>query len=512
MSVGLSAGKPTARLSVPGPRPVLGGLFNVARFVSDPVGRLSVLFRTYGPVVALAKGGGTRMVSPYPDCPGSVFVYGPELVRRVKTPHGSWEIPPLTGALFPLGEVGPRKAPLKTFSTGLWGVQGDEHRLHKHLLLPAFHRDRIAGYRDDMVAVTRSMLDRWEPGATFELHNEMLNLTGHIATKILFGEEVTDRRQGPQQTGERIWELVASPLTQLAPYDLPALPYRRFLNHVATFDRQMRDIISRKRAESGTEQGDVLSTLLASRDEENGERLTEDDLVGHVGALFGAAYETAASALTWTLFLISQHPSVAADLLDELQANLGGEPPTIDQLSGLTLLDHVVKESLRIFPPVPIQWRLAAEPMDIGGNVVPTGTEVYASVYHTHHMSEIYSDPESFKPGRWESLDPSTYEYVPFGAGPRRCIGDAFAMVEIKVVLSMLLQRYRLEGPARVRVDRAGFPVLRPKRGLPTIVHEQDRRFDRSASVVDGNVREMVALPRPAPGRVGPASPVGPPR
>jgi cytochrome P450 len=485
------------RLAVPGPPRMLGGAGNVARYVQDAVGHLTALFERYGPVVALASGGGTRIVSPYPACPGSVFVYGPELVRKVKTPHASWDIPPLTGRLYPLGEVSARKAPLKTFATGLWGVQGDEHRLHRRLLLPAFHRERVGGYADEMVVLTRSTLDRWTPGETVELHAELLRLTARIATHILFGDDGPNGqdRHGPEQTAEQIWALVASPLTRLAPYDVPGLPYRRFVNLVTSWDNQMRDMIRRKRTSASADDRDVLSTLIAATDEEGGAALTEDDLVGHVGSILGAAHETTASGLTWTLFLLSQHPAVASNLRDELEGELHGDAPTPDQLTRLPLLDRVVNESLRIIPPVPITWRIAAEPVEVGGYQLPRGTEVYASTYHTQHMPELYERPESFDPRRWESLNPSTYEYVPFGAGPRRCMGDVFAMVEMKIVLCMLLQRYGLESPRRVTVDRFGFPVVRPKRELRMVVRSKDHRLDQSPRVVSGNVREMVTLP-----------------
>ena len=484
-------------LSIPGPPRRLGGLVNVARYVRDPVGHLSLLFRRYGPVVSLARGGGTRIVSPFPRCPGSVCVYGPELVRAVKTPHARWEIPPLTGTLYPLGEVSPRRSPLKHFATGLWGVQGDEHREHRKLLLPAFHRDRVAGYRDDIVALTNGMFDHWNPGETLELHEEFLGLTARIATTVLFGGSDPDGRdeEGPERTAERIWELVASPVTQLAPYDLPGLPYRRFVELVATWDRQMRAIIGRRRSSAAVGRAEVLSSLISATDEKGGAALTEDELVGHVGSLFGAAHETTASALTWTVFLLAQHPRVASDLLDEVDGLLNGDPPSAEKLSDMQLLDHVVKESLRVIPPVPVTWRIAAEQVELRGHAIPAGTEVYASTYHTQHMPELFSNAESFEPRRWENLDPSTYEFIPFGAGPRRCMGDVFAMVEMKIVLSMLLQRFRIQFPGSMSVDRIGFPVIRPKRGLPFIVRPQDRRFDLSGSAISGNVREMVTLP-----------------
>lgn len=261
----------TTELAVPGPRRILGGVGNVSYYVNDPVGHMGRLFAAYGPVVALASGGGTRLFSPYSECPGTVFVYGPELVRKVRTPHGSWELSPLTGTLYPLGEVPPRKAPLESFLVGLWGVNGAEHRLHRKLMLPAFHKKRISAYRDDMVDITCSALDRWRPGETLDVHEELLRLSARIATKTLFGEETKgdEAGGGAERTLLDALALLASPLTQLAPYDLPGLPYRRFLDLVGRFDGQMHEIIARKRA-SRTEEPDVLSMLISAYDEESG--------------------------------------------------------------------------------------------------------------------------------------------------------------------------------------------------------------------------------------------------
>jgi len=217
-------------------------------------------------------------------------------------------------------------------------------------------------------------------------------------------------------------------------------------------------------------------------------------LLGHVGSPFAAGHETSGNALTWTLLLLSQHPQVASDLVDELEGELRGEPPTVEQLGRLPLLENVLKESMRIIPPAPVTWRRAAHSIEVGGYEIPEGTEVYASIYETHHMPELYPEPERFDPGRWETTDPGTYEYIPFNAGPRRCIGASFAMMEIKVVLAVLLRRYRLESLPQ-KVDRFGFPVISPKGGLQMVVHRQDRRFGRGVGGIRGNVREMVKLP-----------------
>lgn len=148
-----------------------------------------------------------------------------------------------------------------------------------------------------------------------------------------------------------------------------------------------------------------------------------------------------------------------------------------------------------MIPVVPGVFRRAAEEVDLGGYVVPAHTEIFTSTYYTHHMPELYPEPERFLPGRWETISPSPYEYSPFSVGPRMCIGATFALFEMKIVLAMLLQRYRLEQPAGARVDRFGFITISPRGGLTMLAHAQDRQFQRGVGGVRGTVREMVELP-----------------
>jgi cytochrome P450 len=258
-------------------------------------------------------------------------------------------------------------------------------------------------------------------------------------------------------------------------------------------DEEMRKIITRKRT-ADTDEGDVLSMLLQARDAESGVGLSEDELLGHVSVIFAAGHETSANALTWTLFLLSQHPEVAADLLDELESVLQGEAPSIEQLQQLPLLERVIKESMRVLPPVPWNGRVTSKPTELGGYALPQGTEVFVSIYQTHHMPELYPNPEAFNPQRWETIEPTPYEYNPFSAGQRLCIGAAFAMMEIKIVLAMLLQRYRLQLLPQLRIDRFGLIIMAPKYGMPMVVHQQDRQFALGVGGVRGNVREMVNL------------------
>jgi cytochrome P450 len=191
--------------------------------------------------------------------------------------------------------------------------------------------------------------------------------------------------------------------------------------------------------------------------------------------------------------VLTQHPRVLADLCDELQEKLHGDAPTFEDLSELTLLDQVVKESLRLFPPAPMNHRITARDSELGDYRIPAGTEILASIYHTHRMPELYPDPLAFRPQRWAGLDPGPYAFNPFSAGPRMCIGATFALFEIKIVLALLLQRFRFELVPNQRINRRFNITMAP---APRVLMRIDRpgRTYASAARVHGNVHEMVRL------------------
>lgn len=487
---------PPVAFDVPGPQPlpVIGGTLNSIRFAKDSIGYTRQLFQTYGHLVALAKGGGTRLYSSQATCPGTVFAYGPELVRQVATQHDVFYKQPLTGPLYGLRNTSERTKPLNHFLVGLFGVNEDDHLQQRKLMMPAFHRQRLATYLDDMVAITANELQNLKPGQIQEMSAWMRSLTLRIATKSLFGEDIGTEGGNTGLIIKEAVRLQGNLLLKLWPLDLPGLPWHRYLNLAAQYESIMRTLIEAKR-QKGLDEPDVLSMLMQVKDEESGDRLSETELLGHVGVLFVAGHETSANALTWTLFLLSQHPHIMADLLDELESVLQGHAPTLEQLQQLPLLERVIKESMRVLSPVPWNGRVTAKPTELAGYELPEGTEVLVSLYQTHQIPDLYPDPAAFNPSRWETLTPTPYEYNPFSAGPRICIGAGFAMMEIKIILAMLLQRYRLEFVPQQPIERAGVIVMSPKNGLPMQVHNQDRQFQPGVGGVKGNVREMVKLP-----------------
>jgi len=477
-----------ALLSVPGPRPIpfLGAKAGLIRFGLDPLAHIERLFDKYGPVVALVRNRGTRIVSTQ-SSPGTVFFYGPDLNLPFLTEHEQFHKCALSGPLYPDPPFTERKQPLTRLLTGLFHVNGQEHRKHRRLLLPAFHKSRIESYRDSMVQLTQEVLQRLSPGVR-DLRQDLVELSLRIATTTLFGEDVGVAGRRIARDWQRWLELFR--MAAAVPLDLPGMPYRDFLELSRSIDEKSAELIATRRR-TGARGADMLSMLLDTTDE-SGNTLSDDELIGHASVIFAAGHETSAGALSWTLLLLSQHPKVAAELVEELQQVLQGEPPRVDQLSKLPLLDRVVKESLRILPPVPFNHRICPEDCELGGYALPRGTELLSSIYRTQRMPDLYPEPNRFKPERWEKLEPGPYSYNPFGTGPRMCIGATFALMEIKIVLAMLLQAYRFELVPGSRIHRFLSITMSPRPGLPMRLHRQDNRFERSARDIRGNVRDMV--------------------
>jgi cytochrome P450 len=490
--------------SAPGPSPMrgFGPSGNMFRFVRDPIAYAGRVFERYGRVAQIVRAP-VHIANPGPGWGtgalatarggGVVLVTGADHNREILTQHERYHMISLVGRLYPTApEVTARELPLKRTMTGLFHVNGDEHRRHRRLLMPAFHKTRIEAYRDEMVGIVDDLLARWRVGETRDVHADMTEITLRVATKTLFGEDAGDRGLRLARMMQEWLLTMFSPLMMLPHRDLPGLPYRRFLDLARSIDDETLAILRAKRARP-TGGADMLSTLLAARDED-GSALDEDDLVGHTGVIFAAGHETSTNALAWTLMLLSQHPAVARDLDDELAGVLRGGAPSVDDLARMPLLDAVVKESMRVLPPVPMHPRIVAEDSELGGHTLPAGSEIFLSIFHMHHDPAVFEEPRAFRPRRWETIKPSVYEYNPFSAGPRMCIGASFATMEIKIVLATLLQRFRVATPDGARVDPRVAITMAPRRGLRMRVRSRGEA-PRTPGRVRGRVRALVDLP-----------------
>jgi cytochrome P450 len=244
---------------------------------------------------------------------------------------------------------------------------------------------------------------------------------------------------------------------------------------------------------------DVLSLLIQARDED-GTGMTDAELIGQAAVLFGAAHLTTANSLTWNLFLLAQHPRVASELVDELTGNLHGQAPSLEQMEQLSVLDRVLKESMRVLPASAYSQRINVEPVKIGPLQLPKGTPIIFSQIITHHMPDLFPEPERFLPDRWLGWTTSPYAYMPFAAGPRMCLGGPLAMTTLKVTLPLILQRFRLTVvPGATINGQVRSTMLAPTNGMPMIVSEPTAPF--TANPMKGNIHELVELREDVPAK-----------
>jgi len=477
--------------TLPGPRRVHGldPALAQLRLARDPLGRMTQLFERYGAPVALIRGGGGRVFSGDPHCPGVVFIRGRELTREVDLEHDRFDRSALTGLLTPQEPVPARKRPILEWGTGLFAVNGDEHRRQRRLLAPFFARSQVEGYLDEMLRAGDTMLRRWRPDQPIDVHREIMDLTVRISARTLLGIDIDSDQDLTRAAAESL-RLVLSPAVLLAPWDLPGLPYRRFVDAVSAFNAHMKAIIDQRRR-SLTGFRDVLSELIGARDEEG--QLSDAQVVGHASVIFAASHETTGNALTWALFLLSQHPRWHRAASEEVRARVAAEIPTLDELERLDLLDGVIRETLRLTPSAPWTTRIAATDVEIGGHPVPRGTEVVVSIFHTHRFEPCYEHPDRFDPSRWQRIRPDVFTFNAFSAGTRACIGSGFAMLEMKAILAMLLRRFRLELDPRHPVDPVLNITMAPRSGLRMFVRG-DANFDAGVGGVRGSITRLVDL------------------
>jgi cytochrome P450 len=242
-------------------------------------------------------------------------------------------------------------------------------------------------------------------------------------------------------------------------------------------------LIEQRRAEK-QDVGDVLSLLLSAYDEEHS--LTDTQIRDHIMTFVAAGHETTSLALTWTFYLLSEHPSVYEKLREELQSVLGDSTPTLDTIGKLPYLEWVLNESMRLYPPAWSQGRRAVEAFDLDGYHFPAGTMLMFSQWVMHRLPDIWEASDEFRPERWDPVSGQKvpqWAYFPFGGGPRICIGMPFAQLEAKLLLAIILQHYRLQLVSGYRLQLSPLITLRPKHGMPMIVRSPSDTEEREKSV-----------------------------
>ena len=440
------------------------------------------LHKLHGPI-AMIEDGGQRVV----------FLFSPEFNQQVLSDTERFH------ARF-FAVRGPKHSSQRRCTCGLLAMNGEQHRRNRRVVKEPFGLRAISTYGETIARLTDEMLADWRPGEVRDIAEEMRQYMLRVTSTLLFG---LDDPEAAYRLGDMIARWVE--LNQevgvgaLVPNDRFLRSYEHLLSFAEKLEAEILDMIRRRR-ESQRPEGDVLSILVRSHDEQGD--LSDEELVGQAAVLFGAAHMTTAHSLTWTLLLLAQYPSVMRQLWTERQSGVGstenGHLPPADVADGslpkgeqLSLLDRVIKESMRLLPASAYSQRMNTVAVKLGPLFLPRGTGIVFTPLVTHHLPDLYPQPEKFLPDRWLTLRPSPYAYHPFGAGPRLCIGGPLATAIIRIALRRILSRYRLSvvpgSDISLHIEST---MLVPTNGLPMQIHAPDGMF--ASSPIGGNVHELV--------------------
>jgi cytochrome P450 len=435
----------------PGPKGVLFALQLALRFHNEPLRFALDMHRAYGDLVHLRLG------------PQRLYlVFHPDAVREV-----------LVTKAKSFGKLPRQKRVMgRMAGNGLVLSEGDFWLRQRRLMQPAFHPTRLKGYADVIVAHTRRRLESWRPGAELNVAGEMTRLSLGIIAKLLFDVDVEREAEflGSAWTDvsramiREMTELVPTPAWLPLPWKLRAWRARRRI------DAFIRRVIRERRA-AGGDRGDLLSMLLLAVDREgDGGTMTDEQARDEATTLFNGGHDPAAAALAWTWHLLATHPAEQGRLGAEVSAVLGSRPATADDVPRLERVTMAVKEVMRLYPPAWGFPRLCVADAEVGGYAVPRGSQVFVFPYVTHHDARWFPDPERFVPERFApeaEAKLAPLAYFPFGAGPRVCIGNGLALLEMVLIVATVLQRIRVEPlPGRAEVGVDPLIALEPRGGV----------------------------------------------
>jgi cytochrome P450 len=359
---------------------------------------------------------------------------------------------------------------------GLLTSEGELWKRQRRLAQPAFHRQRISAYADIMVDYAARMTRSWKPGTVRDIHRDMMRLTLEIVVKTLFNADVS----GDADKVGRVLADIVTPfasqatLKWIADNRLPTRAHRHFFKLANEIDEIVYRLIAERR-DSGSDEGDLLSMLLAAHDDD-GSSMTNRQLRDEVMTIFLAGHETAALTLSWAWYLLASNSDAERKFHAELDEVLHGNPPTAEDLPRLKYTDKIAKEAMRLYPPAYGLGREAIDDCEIGGFRIPRKSQIFMFQWATHRDPRYFDQPEEFQPDRWTDEFAASlprYAYFPFGGGPRACIGNYFAMMEIVLLLATIGQRFRFSINPDKPVTLLPAMSLRPKEGIQVTVHRR---------------------------------------
>jgi cytochrome P450 len=437
---------------VSGTWPVLGNLPEMRR---DVLGMFSRAARDYGDVFRYSFGPYTGVCFNTPDAVREILVDKAECFEKGLFTQG---LRPLVG-------------------NGLLTSPNAFHKRQRKLAAPAFHHQRIVSYAELMADYAEQAQAGWRDGETIDVSEAMMALTLRIVAKTLFDADV-------QAESEDIGDAVTYALHFITqrnlnlfppPLSWPTPANNCFREAIHTLDSTIYRIIAERRA-SIEDRGDLLSMLMAAQDEDDGTRMSDAQLRDEAMTIFLAGHETTANGLTWAFYLLSQHPDTLAVLQAEAARVLRGRTPVFADLPNLPYALQVFKESLRLYPPAYVFGREVVADVTIGGVALPKGAYAAVCPYILHRRADAFPDPETFRPERFSLENEAKlpkYAFVPFGGGPRVCIGNQFALMEGQLLLATLAQRVTFDLAAGQQVETEPLVTLRPKFGMRMAVRRQ---------------------------------------
>ncbi|MBW4575728.1 MAG: cytochrome P450 [Aphanothece sp. CMT-3BRIN-NPC111] len=438
--------------------PQTPALLQTMQWIGRPLAFMDACAQRYGDIFTTRVVGNSKPL---------VFISNPQAIQEIFTADSKqFEAPGnLNGILRPL--LGDQ---------GVILLEGDRHRKRRQLLMPPFHGDRMRAYSQLILDITDREIGKWEIGKPFSIRSSMQEITLQVILQAVFGLHEGERFQQLKQLLCSLLNVTASPISssllffKFLQQDLgPWSPWGSFLRQRQQVDELLYQEIRERREQPDSSRTDILSLLMSARDEQ-GQPMTDVELRDELMTLLVAGHETTATALAWAFYWIHKLPEVHDQLLDELDSL--GDDPDPNTVARLPYLNAVCSETLRIYPVALITFpRSVKSARSLMGYDLEPGTILAGCIYLTHHREDLYPEPHRFQPQRFLERQFSPYEYLPFGGGSRRCIGMAFAQMEMKLVLARVLSHLQLAvaEPRPVQPVRRGV-TLSPAGGVRMVV------------------------------------------
>ncbi len=438
--------------NLPTPPAIPGSFFlgNFAEVTADKLGSITRYSRTQGDLFALRLGPLKVVVVNQPSLIEEV------LVTRAKSFTKGWTeqlIRPAAG-------------------NGILLSENDFWKRQRRMVQPPFHRQRLAGYGDIMVRIADEVSAAWKSGEVRDVYPDTTRIGLSVAAKTLFDVDALGEADGLGLALNDVMQAVLARINSrfLLPDFIPTPNMRRLKSAVKRLDKLLYRAIAERRA-NPTDKEDLLSLLLAARDEDDGQAMSDRQLRDEAMTLFLAGFETTAINLSWVLHLLSRHPEAQARLRAEVSEVVGARKPAAGDLPRLKYVEAVINEALRLYPPAWAMDRFPVEELELGGFRIRKGVDLWMLPWVMHRDPRFWPEPEKFDPDRWlgvEAKQRPKFAYFPFGGGPRVCIGNAFAMMESVLVVSTLAQRFSFSTPEKDASEPLPDPgfTLRPQPGV----------------------------------------------